>query len=287
MSGFAQQSVEKIDRTRGLAGKMFCSLVNHEPKIPYIQCHDKLLKLFSEDSSKILWLFADHTFPLFCSMLEYPEYSSRILTGLIGSIGQLTESLIKYSSTAFLDYLKSHEEDILRICEEIITIFRDNLLVERITYPMLNFLDMILSSGTLANILEDENSKFPEEIFALVNLEIKGHKKLYKLVSSVNVFCQLIQVRRLCPKILTKLGIFLGLTHVHVRKSAAIKFYEAMLIYGDTTDIPEDNMDEILNLLSETDWGQSLAEIRPIRNQICELMGVAPPVSANSVVNKN
>ena len=83
------------------------------------------------------------------------------------------------------------------------------------------------------------------------------------------------------------MGIFLGLTHVHIRKSAAIKLYEALLIYGDTTDIPEDNMDEISNMLIEMDWGQSLAEIRPIRNQLCDLMGVAAPVSANSVVKQN
>ena len=131
-------------------------------------------------------------------MLVLPAYTGRILIGIIGSIGQLTESLIKYSSTAFLDYFKSNEQDIVRICDEIVKIFRDNLLNERITYPMLNFLDMILSSGTLANILEDEESKFPDEIFALVSLEIKGHKKLYKLVSSINVFCQLIQVSLDC-----------------------------------------------------------------------------------------
>lgn len=195
MTGLAQQSVEKIDRTRGLAGKLFCSLVHHQPKIPHIKCHDALLEFFPEDSSKVLWLFADHTFPLFCKMLELPEYSEKLLIGLIVSIGQLTESLIKYSSASFLDYLKSHEKDIPRITEVIIKIFQDNCLNERITYPMLNFLDMLLSSGVLLDILEDENSTFPEEVYRLVNLEIKGHKKLYKIVSSINVYCQLIQVR--------------------------------------------------------------------------------------------
>lgn len=83
-------------------------------------------------------------------------------------------------------------------------------------------------------------------------------------------------------KVFTKMGIFLGLTHVHIRKSAALKLYEAMLLYGDTTDVPEDNLDEISNLLMDTDWGQPLAEVRPIRNQLCDLLGVKPPVAANA-----
>lgn len=195
MTGLAQQSVEKIDRTRGMAGKLFHSLIYHEPKIPHIQRHDELKAIFPTDGVKILWLFADHTFPLFCKMLKMPEYTEKILTGLVGSIGQLTESLIKYASSSFLDFLKDNDDDIPRICDTTLKIFRENLLNERITYPMLNFLEMILSSGVLVMILEDENNGFADEVFRLVNLEIKGHKKLYKMVSSINVFCQLIQVR--------------------------------------------------------------------------------------------
>lgn len=77
------------------------------------------------------------------------------------------------------------------------------------------------------------------------------------------------------------MGIFLGLTHVHIRKSAALKLYEAMLLYGDTTDVPEANLEEILNILMDNDWAQPLNEVRPIRNHLCDLLNVKPPVSAN------
>lgn len=194
MSGLAQQSVEKIDRTRGIAGKLFHSLLYHEPQIPFIKHRETLKEIFPKDANQILWLFADHTFPLFCNMLKLDEYSEKVLMGLIACIGQLTESLIKYSSSSFLDFLNTHPNETTRICNLTLKIFQDNLLNERITYPMLNFLDNILSSGTLLPILDDENSTFPDEIFRLVNLEIKGHKKLYKIVSSISVMCQLIQV---------------------------------------------------------------------------------------------
>lgn len=74
------------------------------------------------------------------------------------------------------------------------------------------------------------------------------------------------------------MGIFLGLTHVHIRKSAALKLYEAMLLYGDTTDVPEENLEEILNTLMDTDWSQPLNEVRPIRNHLCDLLNVKAPV---------
>lgn len=36
---------------------------------------------------------------------------------------------------------------------------------------------------------------------------------------------------------------------------------------------------QILELLSETDWGIEITEIRPIRNELCTLLGVKPPIS--------
>lgn len=144
---FMQQSVEKIDRTRGLAGRLFCQLIHLEPRLPHIQHHDRLREIFPADAKTVLWLFADHTFPLFCALLELPEYSKRILLGLSASIGQLTESLIKYSSAAFFQFLRSHPSDVPRLCNEIVMNFEENLLNERVTYPMLNFLDIIIASG--------------------------------------------------------------------------------------------------------------------------------------------
>lgn len=194
LSGLTKQGVEKIDRIRAVAGKLFQSMIHHQPPLPHIQRHQELVEIFPKDSSLISWLFADHTFPIFCKLLLFPEYSEKILIGLVGSIGQLTESLIKYSSSSFLDFLKANDEEIPRICQLIVKIFEDNLLNERVSHPMLNFLDMLLSSGVLVMILDDESNNFADEILRLTNLEIRGYKKLYKVVSSVNVYCQLIQV---------------------------------------------------------------------------------------------
>lgn len=185
--------------------------------------------------------------------------------------------------------MKSHPEHVARVGNEILGVFKCHLGQDRITSPMLNFIDLLIRSGSVNTLIAggggidgeggDQASAFGSEVFRLVNLEIKGHKKLYKLVSAVNVLCQLIQVPALVTKIFSKVSVFLGLPLVHVRKTTATKFYEALILYGDQTDIDEENMDEVFNLLTDTDWGQPLEQVRPIRNELCRLIGIKPPIS--------
>lgn len=93
-----------------------------------------------------------------------------------------------------MDFLRNDSEHQKRICDVIIDIFNKNTLNERISCPLLNFLNIIISSGIIDDIVLDPSLSFSSEVYRLTKLEIKGHKKLYKLVSSINVFCQLIQV---------------------------------------------------------------------------------------------
>lgn len=104
-------------------------------------------------------------------------------------------SQVKHSSLAFFNFLKQNKTCIPRIGSEILQVFESNLLDDRVTGPLLNFLDVVLSSGCLQPLLNDENSNFSEEIFRLTCLEVKGYKKLYKTSSSISVFCHLIQVK--------------------------------------------------------------------------------------------
>lgn len=63
-----------------------------------------------------------------------------------------------------------------------------------------------------------------------------------------------------------------------MRKVTAIRTYEALTLYGEEMDIPEDDLTKILQELNATDWEQSVEELRPIRNRLCDLMKVPPPI---------
>lgn len=71
-----------------------------EPTIPHIKDHEFIKTVFPVDYSNVLWLHAAHTFPLFCCLLELPDYTETLIVGLIASIGQLTESLVSRHAAA-------------------------------------------------------------------------------------------------------------------------------------------------------------------------------------------
>lgn len=73
--------------------------------------------------------------------------------------------------------------------------------------------------------------------------------------------------------------MYLGMLCVNIRRETALKMYETLLVYGDQTVIPEENLDDVLACLSEEKWDGELEEARRIRNRLCELMGIKAPVA--------
>jgi hypothetical protein len=60
------------------------------------------------------------------------------------------------------------------------------------------------------------------------------------------------------------------------------------MLYGEDSVIPAENLDEVMTILSETNWEQDVVTVRPTRNKLCNLMGIRVPkmvsVSAAEVV---
>lgn len=304
MCGVAQQAVEKIDRTRAHAGRIFTSFIYNDPPICNILHHDALKRIFpseevelkpvkesedevdqhptSENSNVVLWLFPGHTMPRFVQLLNYSDYRYNVIKGLVVSAGELTESLVKHTTQSLYSYLNSLHSDkemLQSICDTIIKVFADNLHVKRITGPMFNFLDRLLCSGSISPILEDEKSTFAMDILKYTQLELRGGKNIYKLLDSINVLCQLIQVGGVvCSRSLGQLVIYLCYADRYVRRCAAARLYEALTLYGDVCSVPQDNIDQIMSILAETDWEKEVSELRPIRNDLCDLMDIKRPV---------
>lgn len=304
MSGVAQQAVEKIDRTRAHAGRIFTSFIYNDPPVLNIPHHEALKRIFpseevelkpqakevdveeqqvtSENSNVVLWLFPGHTMPRFVQLLNYSDYRYNVIKGLIVSGGELTESLVKHTTLSLYSYLNSlhgDKEMLKAICDTIIQVFADNLHVKRITGPIFNFLDRLLSSGSISPILEDPESTFAMDVLKYLQMELRGGKNIYKLLDSINVLCQLIQVGGpVCSRSLGQLVIYLCYTDRYVRRCAAARFYEALTLYGDVCSVPQDNIDQVMSILAETDWEKDVSELRPIRNELCDLMDIKRPV---------
>ncbi|GLG98265.1 Tubulin-specific chaperone D [Gryllus bimaculatus] len=283
VASVSQQAVERIDRTRAHAGNVFCSLIHSNPPVPNIPHHEQLLEIFPPDECRnnIVWISASNTFPKFVQLLRFPEFTYHILLGLFVSIGGITESLVKHSSNSFFSLLKEWENDpkeLNRICDTIIELFIEYHSDNRVVCPLYGFLDRLLGSGHVSLILKDADSKFASEILRLVRSDIQKIRDHKKRMGSIDVLCQLIQVKGPVSKgALVQLSIFLCSYYLTVRRATAAKLYESLLLYGDESIIPEENLDEVMTVLSETDWEDEVANVKPIRNSLCGLMNIPVP----------
>jgi len=278
-----QQAVEKIDRTRGHAGRIFHTLLHaeHEGRaVPGIRDRERLHVIFPKDCD-LKWAVESETFPLFVKLLHLVAYGERLLVGLIVSVGGLTERLVKNSSQSLFHELDGMgPAEIKLFCDHILKIFRMYEKNDRVTIPFLKFLDQVLTTSCLSLLMESSDSEFPLALFSLCKSEITKCGEPNKLMASSEVFCQLLQAANpeCIRRSLVQIAIFLCHRFPRVRKYTADKFYEALLTFSDREIVPEENLDAVMTLLSETNWIEmKVEELRATRNQICQLAGVQPP----------
>ncbi|XP_022110714.1 tubulin-specific chaperone D-like isoform X2 [Acanthaster planci] len=280
MQCLAQQASEKIDRTRACAGAAILGLLHHEPQVPYIPCREQLLEIFPRsDLQELNWSAPSESFPKMTRLLDLPVYRHHVLLGLTVSVGGLTESLVKHSSQSLMAYLKglSSLTDLEGFVSAMLDVFQEYEKVDRVTLPMMKMINILLSAGSLEIFAENEDHQFPVQLLDRMKKEIAKCGEPQKLLASVDVFCSMIVfpgvTRRKC---LFQVLMFLCHKYPKVRKTSAEKLYEMLLMYDDV--VPEDSQEEILTILSETKWDESVLTVRPIRNQLCDLMNIPRPV---------
>ncbi|XP_070581206.1 tubulin-specific chaperone D-like [Ptychodera flava] len=277
-----QQSSEKIDRTRGHAGEILVKLLHFdEPPLPHVPHREELMKIFpSSEQEDLNWCAPSHAFPKITQVLSCQTYQYHLLLGLTVSVGGLTESLVKYSGQSLLTYLRSisdDEEAMTSFADTLLTIFKEHQKVDRITIPMLKMLDFIMTNDCFEIFTRQEGHPFPLKLLELMKKEIEKCGDPPKLLASIDVFCGMIQFSGVVrKKSLFQLLMFLCHKYPKVRKTTANKLYESVLTYDEIVEL--EKQDEVLTILSETQWDEAVKDIRPIRNNLCDLMGISRPV---------
>ena len=170
--------------------------------------------------------------------------------------------------------------------EDVIVIFQQFHKNERITIPMFKFLDQLLSCGYLDEVTEDPNCTISRRILEEIKIEISKCGDPAKLILSTDVICALLSSGdpACVKKCLVQLSIFFCHRFPRVRRVAANKLYEALLTYSDKDIVPTDKLDEINDILSDTNWETDIDTLRPVRNSLCDMMGVKAPTVVKKVV---
>ncbi|KAK7112957.1 hypothetical protein V1264_012329 [Littorina saxatilis] len=281
MCGLIQQGCEKIDRTRFVAGEVFIKLLYLKPEVPAIPHKDKLMEVFPQDGGRVLyWDFPSETFHRFALLLAVSTYTQAVLLGMTVSVGGLTESLVKHSSASLLGYLKSIKGDsaaLANFTEALLSIIQQYQKNDRVSIPMLKMLDFLLGSQAFDGLPAELMEQFPVRLLELVKKEISRSGDPNKLMAAADVFCGMLQFPgTACSKSLLQLCVFLCHKYPRIRKTTANKVYEAVLTYDEVA--PPESLDEILTILSETKWDEDVEQLRPIRNNLCDLFGIGQPV---------
>lgn len=95
-----------------------------------------------------------------------------------------------------MDYLKSKsKEELEDLCALIVDEFRNCVRDDRATKSMFTFLERMFACGVFKPILEIPENTFAMDIYNLLKDETAKTRDSEKLTVSVEVFCQLLQVR--------------------------------------------------------------------------------------------
>uniref|UniRef100_W5JY97 Tubulin-specific chaperone D n=1 Tax=Astyanax mexicanus TaxID=7994 RepID=W5JY97_ASTMX len=289
MCCLAQQASEKIDRYRAHAGAVFLQLLHStQPEVPHIPHREELLSIFPPDSAESLnWNAASQAFPHVTQLLRLPVYQYHTLLGLTVSVGGLTETTVHFSSRSLFEHLKSIQQDgaaLTQIGDALLQIFRDNLHNDRVSIPLMSMLDQMLSNGCFELFTTEEDHPFCVELLSLCKEEIKKSMDTKKLRSCIAVYCGLIQFQGgVRKKVLSQLMILLGHRFPLIRTVTATQVYEMLLTYDDVVDAAV--LDDVMTVLSDTDWENDLSTVRIHRNQICDWLGVPQPTIPSKVTH--
>ncbi|XP_029293698.1 tubulin-specific chaperone D isoform X2 [Cottoperca gobio] len=280
MCCLAQQSAEKIDRYRVVAGNIFLLILHSkEPAVPHIPHREELLSIFPfETTTSLNWNAPSQAFQYITQLLGLPQYQYHTLLGLTVSVGGITESTVHFSSQSLFEYLRGIQENraaLTQFGDTLLSIFRDNLCNDKVSIPFLKMLNQMLANSCFEIFTTQENHQFCVDLLTLCK-EFKKSNNISKLRVCVSVFCGLIQFQGDVRKnVLSQLLILLCHSFPVIRKATAGQMYEMLLTYDDVID-PE-VLDDVMTLLSDTNWESDLQTLRTHRNQLCDWLRVSRP----------
>ncbi|XP_791372.5 tubulin-specific chaperone D [Strongylocentrotus purpuratus] len=213
-----------------------------------------------EDIKDLNWAAPSDCFAKVTQLLKLPTFQYHVLLGLTVSVGGLTESLVKHSAQFLLSFIKtcSSTEDLTRFTDNLLKIFTDYQKVDRVSVPLMKMINLLLSSGSFETFVEDHSHPFPLNLLQLVKKEGAKTGDAQKLLTSIEVFCGMIQfVGEPRKKSLTQLMVFLCRKYPKIRGTTANTLYETLMVYDDIVD--EEKQEEVMTILMETNWSVSIS----------------------------
>ncbi|KAJ3219334.1 hypothetical protein HK099_004731 [Clydaea vesicula] len=207
-----RQGCEKIDRVRETAGKALFDLI----WIDYWNFDFEYLRTYFRKDLDINWLNPSEVFPFMTQFLNYSIFQIEILTGIIVSVGGLTESLVRFSSASLVNFLlnvptcnsTTQKVEITMSLQNFFSIlneiFSRNLKIDRISIPLLETLDVLSNAEVFQNLFQVDmmeqltySVNIIERLIELVLKVLFKSKDTKKLIIGIKVLSSFIGLTNL------------------------------------------------------------------------------------------
>ena len=107
LSALLKQLGEKLDVVRSKAGECLERLLTSDsPRLPFVPCRRILVQALGLDGRGKNWSDPTLTFPLLMKAVNIDDFTEPILSGVVISVGGLTESVAKSSSASLFEWIR-------------------------------------------------------------------------------------------------------------------------------------------------------------------------------------
>lgn len=276
----------KIDDLRVISGKALIEFLNIPFDAP-IENKDALVRIFHEQAD-LDWRNSQSVFPLIVQLLIYDKYRFIVWLNCLMTAGELN-----HASQALYNYLvihRSNDHFLDLLFQDLEKIFRDKQYLQiRVLLPCIQACERLLSQSTFENYYEKNRGQFVqhwsnllqslEEILTKKSQALNNNPTLY--LPFMKLCCTLLQftdlhLRSLLIRFLTKFFLH---QYPWVRRQAAQNFYDTCIMFSDElftssdTDA-EDHSEQIMGILTETDWEANLDSLSTIRRTVLDLFHI-------------
>jgi hypothetical protein len=224
------------------------------------------------------WAVAATTFRKMVATMELLPYHTAVISGLVLSVGGLTEAVVKCSSSALLDWArasKDHGAGLEAFAAVLTSLLDAHAGDDRVVLPLLKTVELVLESEVLDFLsTNDDGPNFGAGLMARVNRELARSTNISKLFTGLNCALALLHV----PTAAVRYGAMqlvlelLGHRYPRVRKHAAEMFYTKLLV--DERLVAPEVYDLVLDLLSQTVWDADMVAVRQERDAIAAAVEV-------------
>ncbi|KAI1315977.1 hypothetical protein EDD11_010559 [Mortierella claussenii] len=238
------------------------------------------------------WLQPGEVYPRVVQLLNLPEYRFDLLLGFIISAGGLTETLVRHSSACLIEFVsnlpinsndmatddgdpskvRSPRLTLVEFCDELMNVVSKYEGQDRVIVPLLEVLDMLFESGCML-MMDGEYDFAPMVKF--VRRQTMKCRDTRKLSACIRTYCGMCALGgKIKNAILLELLRLLVHSFPKIRRTTADSMY---LMLNGSVEEPTPESEKVGEILVNSDWNLSVAQLTPLRDQLYPLLNLEKP----------